>query len=137
VFPAYSGIPGPLLGDQTFFDTRDGSGEAGFWAVHRADGVMVFGLAGESSTVQWICESASVMQIADNAQLNLDFCFDVNMFTIKLNGIVIGMQNIVTNPLPVPDQTTIFIGRNYLNQNPFNGEFVGFSLHTDETIESD
>src|ERR1035437_6716113 len=136
VFPAYSGTPGPLLGDQTLFDTRDGSGEAGFWAMHRADGVMVFGLAGESSAVQWICESASVMQITDGAKLVLDFCFDVNVFVIRLNGVVIGTKNIVTNPLPVPDQTTVRIGRNYTNTNYFNGEFSAFSLHTDELIES-
>lgn len=137
-FPAYSGIPGQALGDQYFFDTRDGSGEAGFHACHTAEGLIKFVLVGDTVTDTWVCESASVMQLVYGTQFALEFWFDTNQMTLKLNNKVIGTKTFQASfAAQVPDQVFLRIGHDMTETKFFNGEVTYFALETTPLVVPD
>lgn len=132
IFPAYSGFPG-TLGDQYLFDTRDSHGEAGFYAKHRVDGVIEFVLVGDTISDIWSCVSSTTVAFTYGESTALEFWFDTNQMTLKLNNNVIGTQTFIVD-VTVPDQNIVRIGRDYTSTYYMNGEVMGFSLASDPTV---
>lgn len=132
VFPAYSGVPS-VLGAQYLFDTRDAQGEAGFYARHRTDGVIEFVLVGDTVVDTWVCVSTEPVAFTYGESTALEFWFDTNQMTLKLNNNVIGTQTFGTN-FTVPDQNIVRVGRDYTSTYYMNGEVTGFSMSSDPTV---